>query len=114
MTEYLVKSSAPNRVNHGMVYRLGTFPPEVQLAFLDDMASVGFKVMYDVGQQQDDCRDPVMYNSRGNATCFDDPNAAKLVALKASIDLVKGHPALLGYYICVSSFNLVTHNVMPR
>jgi hypothetical protein len=37
MSEYLVKSSAPNLVNHGMVYRLGTFPPEEQLAFLDQV-----------------------------------------------------------------------------
>ena len=41
-----------------MVYRLGTFPPEEQLAFLDQVAAVGFRVMYDVGQQQDDCGDP--------------------------------------------------------
>eukprot|EP01051_Picozoa_sp_SAG22_P010778 SAG22_NODE_990_length_6131_cov_3.233588_4_plen_414_part_00 len=103
MTEYLVKSSAPNRVNHGMVYRLSTFSPEEQLAFLDAVAAVGFKIMYDVGQQQDDCGDPKMYNLRSNATCFNDPNAAALVSLKKSIDLVKGHPAILGYYICVGA-----------
>ena len=37
---------------------------------MDAAASVGFKIMYDVGQQQDDCGDPVMYNLKSNATCF--------------------------------------------
>lgn len=80
-----------------MVYRLSTFPPEEQLAFLDQVAAVGFRVMYDVGQQQDDCGDPKFNNTRGNETCFSDPNSPPLVKLKQSIDLVKGHPALLGY-----------------
>ena len=105
-----------------MVYRLGTFPPEEQLAFLDQVAAVGFRVMYDVGQQQDDCGDPHKNGprcnphtvtplcpflvclqltrrgcgGRGNATCFDDPNSPALLQLKASIDLVKGHPVSTG------------------
>jgi len=37
---------------------------------------------------------------QGNETCFSDPNSPKLLALKQSIDLVKNHPAILGYYIC--------------
>lgn len=80
-----------------MVYRLSTFPPEEQLAFLDQVAAVGFRVMYDVGQQQDDCGDPKFNNTRGNETCFSDPNSPPLVKLKQSINLVKSHPALLGY-----------------
>lgn len=64
---------------------------------VEQVAAVGFRVMYDVGQQQDDCGDPHKNNTRGNETCFFDPNSAKLVQLKQSIGIVKNHPALLGY-----------------
>lgn len=64
---------------------------------MEQVAAVGFRVMYDVGQQQDDCGDPHKNTTRGNETCFSDPNSAPLLQLKQSINLVKDHPALLGY-----------------
>ena len=106
LTEYIVKGSAAQLVNHAMIYRLHTFPPEEQLWVLDQAASVGFKVMYEVTSQMDDCGDYKFTNldPRTNlttsATCFNDSTAPGLTALRGAIELVKDHPALLGYYIC--------------
>ena len=41
----IVKSSAPSRLNHGMIYRLHSLPKEEMLRMLDQAASVGFRVM---------------------------------------------------------------------
>lgn len=101
ITDYLVHSSAPNRVNHGMIYRLHTFPAAEQLWVLDQVAAVGFKVMYEVTSQMDDCGDPAHVSKAGvPATCFNESKSADLTALRNAVDLVKGHPAILGFYIC--------------
>ena len=53
-TEFVIHSAAPNRLNQGMIYRLHLYPPEQQLAFMDQVASVGFKVIYEM-PQMDHC-----------------------------------------------------------
>jgi hypothetical protein len=44
ITQFIVHSQAPAGVNHGMIYRLNTFPAEHQLEVLDELAAAGFKV----------------------------------------------------------------------
>ena len=65
MTDYLTHAQAPLGVNQGMIYRMFTYPPERQLAVLDQLAASGFKVMYEVGQQLSDCGDPIQAELRG-------------------------------------------------
>ena len=102
VSEYIVKDAAPNRVNHGMVYRLYTFPPETQLRVMDQAASVGFRLMYELPSQLDDCGEHYRPGRPWPHTCFNDSASAGLKQLREAIALVKDHPALLGYYACVS------------
>eukprot|EP01044_Picomonas_judraskeda_P009072 COSAG03_NODE_1079_length_4874_cov_292.616335_2_plen_400_part_00 len=48
LTQYIVHRQAPEGINQGMIYRLFTYPPQHQLAVLDQLNAVGFKVMYEV------------------------------------------------------------------
>jgi hypothetical protein len=105
MTEYIEKSLAPGGLNHGMVYRLHALPPAEMLYVLDRAHSVGFKVMLDMPTDLDDCGKPGPPNMNVGTrpkypTCFNDTESPGLASLLALIGLVKGHPALLGYYIC--------------
>ena len=94
-----------------MIYRLFTYPPEHQLAVLDELAKVGFKVMYEVGHQLNRCgagaRAPCDGADNGDSTdvgechvCFNE--TSRLSWLETNINIVKRHPAILGYYICAS------------
>ena len=99
MTEYLTHAQAPLGVNQGMIYRLFTYPPEHQLVVLDQLAQSGFKVMYEVGQQLDDCGDPIQAELLGKpGLCFNE--STQLSWLRDVVHLVRHHPAILGYYIC--------------
>ena len=94
LTEFIVHSQAPMGVNHGMIYRLNTFPAERQLAVLDQLAAGGFKVWYEVGQQLNVCGD----GSRApepDKQCYND--SSTLTWLETNIKIVREHPALLGY-----------------
>lgn len=44
----LLVCDARRGVNQGMIYELGTFTPEQQLAMLDAVAAAGYKVLYDL------------------------------------------------------------------
>ena len=48
LTEYIVHAQAVRGLGHGMIYRLFSYPPAFQLNVLDQLAAVGFKVIYDV------------------------------------------------------------------
>jgi hypothetical protein len=81
------------------VDRLFSYPAEFQLQVLDQLNTAGFKVMYEVGQQLDDCDDPLWYkNHKELPICFN--VSSKLEWLAERIALVKDHPALLG---CLST-----------
>ena len=55
------------------LYRLFTYPPAHQLAVLDELARIGFKVMYEVGRQLDSCGDPIQEKLQGApGLCFND------------------------------------------
>jgi hypothetical protein len=102
MTEYIEKSLAPGGLNHGMVYRLHALPPAEMLYVLDRAHSVGFRVMLDMPMDLDDCGKPGPPNMNVGTrpkypTCFNDTESPGLASLMALVNLVKGHPALLGY-----------------
>ena len=79
-----------------MIYRLFTYPVQHQLRVLDELAKIGFKVMYEVGQQLSDCGDPIQAELRGMpGLCFND--TSQLEWLRDVVHLVRHHPALLGY-----------------
>lgn len=44
LAPYAVHRLATSGINQGMIYRLFTFPPEHQLAVLDELAAGGFRV----------------------------------------------------------------------
>jgi hypothetical protein len=105
ITEYIEKSLAPGGLNHGMVYRLHALPAAEMLYVLDRAHSVGFKVMLDMPTDLDDCGKPGPPNMNAGTrpkypTCFNDTESPGLASLMALVSLVRGHPALLGYYIC--------------
>ena len=85
-----------------MIYRLYTFPPETQLRVMDQAASVGFRLMYELPTQLDDCGNRYRAGRPWPPTCFNDTASAGLKQLRQAVGLVKDHPALLGYYVCVS------------
>ncbi|KAH8072684.1 hypothetical protein JL721_3327 [Aureococcus anophagefferens] len=89
LADVIVYENAPKGINQGMPYGLSAHPPKAQLAFLDAVHRVGFKVIYPVVSGN------VSINHGGP---FDDSD--KLEALRASVELVREHPALLGYYVC--------------
>lgn len=107
LSEYIVKEAAPNRVGHGMIYRLYTFPAETQLHIMDQAASVGFHLMYELPTQLDDCGNQYRPGRPWPPTCFNDTASAGLEQLRQAVALVKDHPALLGYYVCVSNFGFL-------
>lgn len=81
--------------------KVNTFPDHIQLQVLDELHTRGFKFMYEVGQQLSDCGDQIQARMRGfPGLCFNETD--KLEWLKHRVELIKHHPALLGYYICVS------------
>ena len=90
LTEYIVKGSAPIRLNHGMIYGLHSLPADEILWVLDQAHSVGFRVMLDMPTQLDDCGD--VSGTHPNATCFNDTNSPALASLRTTVDLVMGHP----------------------
>ena len=100
LTEYIVKGSAPARLNQGMIYRLNSHSAPEILSVLDQAASVGFRVMFDMPTQLDDCGDQSNRMKGQNTTCFNNTASPGLKSLEAAVALVKDHPALLGYYIC--------------
>ena len=89
LADVIVYENAPKGINQGMPYGLSAHPPKAQLAFLDAVHRVGFKVIYPILSGN------VSINHGGP---FDDSD--KLEALRASVELVREHPALLGYYVC--------------
>ena len=94
LTQFIVHSQAPMGVNHGMIYRLNTFPAERQLAVLDQLAAGGFKVWYEVGQQLNVCGDGARA-PEPDKQCYND--SSTLTWLETNIKIVREHPALLGY-----------------
>eukprot|EP01052_Picozoa_sp_SAG31_P029914 SAG31_NODE_3019_length_4784_cov_2.199360_6_plen_454_part_00 len=110
LTQYIIHRQAPEGINQGMIYRLFTYPPEHQLAVLDQLNSVGFKVMYEVGHQLNRCGagarapcDSDSYDGEHDGetdchVCFNG-SKSKLHWLEERINIVKDHPALLGYYV---------------
>eukprot|EP01052_Picozoa_sp_SAG31_P054630 SAG31_NODE_14656_length_794_cov_1.181295_2_plen_123_part_00 len=88
-----------------LAVKVNTFPDHVQLQVLDELHTRGFKFMYEVGQQLSDCGDPIQARMRGfPGLCFNETD--NLEWLKRRVELIKHHPALLGYYICVSAVRL--------
>lgn len=75
LTDVVRVGMVPRGINVAMVYGIEQHPVAEQLAFLDDVAKDGFKVMYRLDV--------------GNAT-----------AQKETIDLLKDHQSILGWYIC--------------
>ena len=69
---------------------------------MDQAASVGFRLMYELPSQLDDCGEHYRAGRPWPHTCFNDSASAGLKQLREAIALVKDHPALLGYYACVS------------
>lgn len=125
LTEYVVHRQAPEGINQGMIYRLFTYPAEHQLAVLDQLNSVGFKVMYEVGHQLNRCGAGSRAPCDSDATdgehdgetdchvCFNE-SKTKLHWLQERINIVKDHPALLGYYVSAEARQrLLTVAVQP-
>lgn len=108
LPQYVVHRQAPEGINQGMIYRLFTYPPEHQLAVLDQLNAVGFKVMYEVGHQLNRCGAGARAPCDSDATdgehdgetdchvCFNE-SKTKLHWLEERIRLVMHHPAILGY-----------------
>jgi hypothetical protein len=94
LTQFIVHSQTPSGVNHGMIYRLFTFSAERQLSILDQLTAGGFKVWYEVGKQLNVCGDGTRAPEKVKQ-CFNDSNT--LGWLKKNVELVKDHPAILGY-----------------
>ena len=111
LTQFVQHRHAPEGINQGMIYRLFDYPPEHQLAVLDQLNAVGFKVMYEVGHQLNRCGagarapcddDSVDGEHDGETSChvcFNE-SSSKLSWLETNVKVVRDHPALLGYYIC--------------
>ncbi|KAH8058764.1 hypothetical protein JL722_5998 [Aureococcus anophagefferens] len=80
LADVIVYENAPKGINQGMPYGLSAHPPKAQLAFLDAVHRVGFKVIYPVVSGN------VSINHGGP---FDDSD--KLEALRASVELDCGN-----------------------
>eukprot|EP01043_Picozoa_sp_COSAG02_P058498 COSAG02_NODE_7290_length_3083_cov_1.681300_4_plen_451_part_01 len=104
-TEFVIHSAAPNRLNQGMIYRLHLYPPEQQLAFMDQVASVGFKVIYEM-PQMDHCNGSATPDQETSCNLLHDETSPGFKLLNDTVQLIKGHPALLGY--CATSVVLST------
>jgi hypothetical protein len=100
---------AQRGVNQGMIYELGTFTAEQQLAILDELHSGGYKVLYDLMSplcalrpEDTACMHSVRLNGCLNGTgpdCISN-NADLRSVIDRTVGLVKDHPAVLAYYIC--------------
>ncbi|KAH8043400.1 ATPase [Aureococcus anophagefferens] len=88
LADVIVYENAPKGINQGMPYGLSAHPPKAQLAFLDAVHRVGFKVIYPVVSGN------VSINHGGP---FDGRTSSRRCG-RASIG--EEHPALLGYYVC--------------
>ena len=95
-TEFVIHSAAPKRLNQGMIYRLHLYPPEQQLSFLDQVASVGFKVLYEM-PQMDYCNGSALPDEETSCNLLHDQTSPAFKLLNNTVQLIKGHPALLGY-----------------
>ncbi|KAH8081034.1 hypothetical protein JL720_8929 [Aureococcus anophagefferens] len=80
LADVIVYENAPKGINQGMPYGLSAHPPKAQLAFLDAVHRVGFKVIYPILSGN------VSINHGGP---FDDSD--KLEALRASVELDCGN-----------------------
>ena len=107
-TEYVIHSAAANRLNQGMIYRLHLYPPEQQLAFMDQVASVGFKVIYEM-PQMDHCNGSATPDQETRCNLLHDQKSPGFKLLNETVQLIKGHPALLGY--CAALVDLT--NILP-
>eukprot|EP01051_Picozoa_sp_SAG22_P015736 SAG22_NODE_2102_length_3010_cov_2.033322_2_plen_803_part_00 len=90
----IVSEFAPRGVNVAMPYGLNSptkHTVEELFEFLDACHAVGFKIWWGL----ESAIGPVNLQRGGP---FDDDS--KLVELKRQVELVKDHPAILGYYIC--------------
>ena len=93
----VVRSAAPKRLNQGMIYRLHLYTPEQQLSILDEVASVGFKVLYEM-PQMDNCNGSALPDQETSCLLHHDKTSAGYQLLNDTIQLIREHPALLGYY----------------
>ncbi len=99
-TEFVIHSAAANRLNQGMIYRLHLYPPEQQLAFMDQVASVGFKVIYEM-PQMDNCNGSATPDQETSCNLLHDQTSPGFKLLNETVQRIKAHPALLGY--CATS-----------
>ena len=91
-----MRSAASKRLNQGMVYRLHLYKPEQQLIILDELASVGFKVLYEM-PQMGNCNGSAIPDAETSCLLLRDKSSAGYQLLNDTISLIKDHPALLGY-----------------
>ena len=86
----------PAVMNWVMLYGFADWAPQEQIKVLDGAHRYGLKILYDLSRRG------IASNFNGgpitNATGIE-PTVAHW--LTANISVVKDHPALLGYYICV-------------
>jgi hypothetical protein len=73
---------AQRSLNTGVLYGIYSWSAKEQLAMLDQLASVGYRGLYDLG-----------IGSRGGGR----GSGANKSAIKESVNIVKDHPAILGY-----------------
>ena len=79
-----------------MIYRLHLYTPAQQLAILDQVASVGFKVLYEM-PQMDDCDASASPNDEWKCAGLTNTSTPGYQLLNDTVHLIKHHPALLGY-----------------
>lgn len=92
LTEYITRFQARQGISQGQFYQISVLPHPEILAILDQLAAVGFKVLFDPGHVQLELCNGT---SAPGAPCFDSQQA--LDNIKGNITLVREHPALLGY-----------------
>ena len=95
----------PAVMNWVMLYGFADWAPQEQIKVLDGAHRYGLKILYDLSRRG------IASNFNGgpitNATGIE-PTVAHW--LTANISVVKDHPALLGYYICVSRNDCSIHS----
>eukprot|EP01052_Picozoa_sp_SAG31_P026982 SAG31_NODE_2486_length_5622_cov_3.274489_2_plen_451_part_00 len=95
-TEFVARSAVPKRLNAGMIYRLHLYTPEEQLNMMDQLASVGFKVLYEM-PQMDNCNGSAVPDEETSCELHHDQSSPGYQLLNSTVQLIKDHPALLGY-----------------
>jgi hypothetical protein len=92
LTEYITHFQARQGISQGQFYQISVLPHPEILKILDQLAAVGFKVLFNPGHVGLE-----LCNGTDvpGAPCFDSQQA--LASIKSNVSLVMNHPALLGY-----------------